>query len=319
MLNIKQNVPLAPLTTFKVGGPAKYFAEVINLQEFEEALAFARDKNLKAFVLGGGSNVVISDSGFDGLVIVMKNKECEIKDTEIICGAGLPLSELVRFASDNGLSGLEWAVGIPGNVGGAVRGNAGAYGGSMADVVENVEAMNIDEITNSKLQISNKFQIINYQLPNCEFSYRNSIFKQNPNLVIISVELKLKNGEKAEIEAKMKEVLAARVKKVVKGLSAGSFFMNPVVSDEKIRNEFKLDTGVEPSGETLPAGWIIEHAGLRGKKIGGAMVSEQHGNFIINTGNATAEDIVMLASIIKQRVRKEYNVQLMEEVSYVGF
>ena len=323
MINIRENIPLASLTTFKIGGLARYFIEVKSAQDLEDALVFARDNELKIVILGGGSNIVVSDRGFDGLVIVMKNVECEIADETIVCGAGLSLANLVRIAAQNGLSGLEWAVGIPGTVGGAVRGNAGAYGGSISDTIISVEILDMGKIPNIKLQIPNKLQNPNSKNQNqidcCEFGYRTSIFKKNPNLVIISAKLKLQKGDREEIREKMNKIIKERAGKVVKGLSAGSFFMNPVVTDERLRREFALDAGVESKSETLPAGWIIEHAGLRGKKIGGAMVSEQHGNFIINTGNATAEDIVMLASIIKQRVRKEYNVQLMEEVCYVGF
>ena len=185
MIDIKQNSSLAPLTTFKIGGEAKYLVEIKNAKELAEAFAFARENSLKTIILGGGSNVLVSDNGFDGLVIVMKNDTLEIDEEYINVGAGVALSALVRFAAENGLTGLEWAVGIPGTVGGAVRGNAGAYGGCMADVVESIEAINIEEFLISNSEFLNKSQlpITNYQLQNCEFSYRSSVFKKNPELV----------------------------------------------------------------------------------------------------------------------------------------
>jgi len=323
MIDIKENIPLAPLTTFRVGGPAKYLVEVKNAEELGEAFEFARQNSLQTLIFGGGSNVLVSDNGFDGLAIMMKGGQLELDGETITVGAGVLLSELVRFAAENGLSGLEWAVGIPGTVGGAIRGNAGAYSGNIGELVESVWFVDISELDgktsemqNANLKMQNTKELNKEE---CGFEYRSSVFKKNAGLIILSVKLKLQKDDGNEIKEKMQKIVKERVGKIVKGASAGSFFMNPVVSDEKIRNEFRLDTGVEPNSESLPAGWIIEHAGLRGKKIGGAMVSEQHGNFIINTGNATAEDIVMLASIIKQKVRGRYNVQLMEEVSYVGF
>jgi UDP-N-acetylmuramate dehydrogenase len=150
MINIKKNIPLAPLTTFKIGGPAKFFCEPKNEKEILEALNFAKENNLEVFVLGGGSNILVSDQGFDGLVIRMLNTFYSLHDTSIECSAGLLLSEVVKLASQNSLTGLEWAAGIPGTVGGAIRGNAGIPSGCMAD---NVESVKVLEIQNAKIEI----------------------------------------------------------------------------------------------------------------------------------------------------------------------
>lgn len=308
MLNVKQNISLSLLTTFRIGGPARYLAEVRDKKDLEEAFDFAHKNSLETVILGGGSNVLVSDKGFDGLVVLMKNNFLEIDGTVVSVGAGTALSELVRFAAESGLAGLEWAVGIPGTVGGAIRGNAGAYGGEIGNNVESVEIADLK-----------KLQIVGYGLEECEFGYRSSIFKKDSSLIIISSKLRLKKGDSGEIREKVQKISQERIGKIVKGASAGSFFVNPVVTDEELRRKFVSDTGLEPKGEALPAGWLIERAGLLGKKVGGAMVSEQHGNFIINTGNATAEEVVMLASIIKQKVRNKYGVQLKEEVVMVGF
>jgi UDP-N-acetylmuramate dehydrogenase len=325
MLTIQKNIPLAPLTTFKIGGPAKFFAEVRNEAELLEALDFAKENSLEIFMLGGGSNILFSDKGFDGLIIKIQEardkiqKGIKITEKTIKCWAGENLSSIVNFAKENNLSGMEWAAGIPGTVGGAVRGNAGAPWGCMADSIESVRAVNLE----------NK-KIIDYSFDDCKFAYRDSIFKSNKDFIIISVILKLQKGERDMIEKKMQEILETRSKHQPRGLSSGSFFQNPVVSDEKLIAEFEKDTGKkigenkslykQERGEVkLPAGWLIEEAGFKGKKIGGVMVSEKHANFFINDGTATAEDVVILAGIIKQKLREGYDVQIKEEIMYVGF
>ncbi|MDQ1284293.1 MAG: UDP-N-acetylmuramate dehydrogenase, partial [Patescibacteria group bacterium] len=229
-----------------------------------------------------------------------------------------------------------------GTVGGAVRGNAGAYGSSMGDCVESVRVLEIsnspnssnspNKIPNSKFQIPNKFKIqnskakasselkiTNYDLPQCEFFYRDSIFKQNPNSIILSVVIKLEKREKAEIENKIREIIKKRSEKVPQDRSAGSFFQNPTVKNPELIKKFEKDAGCSSRDGKIPAGWLIDEAGLRGKKIGGAAVSEKHCNFVVNLGGAKAQDVVMLASYIKTKVRDELGVELKEEVQYVGF
>ncbi len=312
MLNIQNNIPLSKHAAFRIGGPAKFFAEVFSIEELEEALQFAKEKSLKFFVLGGGSNVLVSDRGFDGLVIKMKinNLKIDIENSKMEVGSGIPLIKIVRDSIEHDLSGMEWAIGIPGTLGGAVRGNAGAFGGTMGDVIENVKA----------LEASGSFEIKNLSNVQCEFKYRNSAFKNNSNLLIISAILKLQAGNKEKSQKEAEEILNKRAAKQPKGMaSAGSFFMNPVVKNSQLIKEFEEEKNVKSKGGKVPAGWLIDRADLRGKKIGGAMISEEHSNFIVNTGNATAEDVIMLTSYIKQQVRDKLGVQLQEEVQYVGF
>ncbi|MDD3487437.1 MAG: UDP-N-acetylmuramate dehydrogenase [Candidatus Moranbacteria bacterium] len=329
-MTIKENIPLAPLTTFKIGGPARYFSEAGSGEEIIEALEFAREKSLPVFVMGGGSNILVSDKGFEGLVIKIQSTSYKIHDTNIECGAGCQLSTIVRESIKSGLTGLEWAAGIPGTIGGAVRGNAGAYGGTMADSVESVRVV---EIPIAKSQASNKFSIFNFQFSkksefqisnfknkDCKFSYRDSIFKRNPNLIILSVKLGLQKGSREESEKRIKEIISKRREKQPADFpSAGSFFKNPSVKKADLLRIFESDTGMEARGGKIPAGYLIDGAGMRGKKIGGAMVSEKHANFIVNTGGATAENVMMLAAIIKTRVRNRFDIQLQEEVQMVGF
>jgi UDP-N-acetylmuramate dehydrogenase len=348
MLKIRKNVSLAPYTSFKVGGPAKFFCEAKDEKEISEALAFAREKNLPVFVLGGGSNILVSDKGFEGVVIKISNFKFQISNLRIVCDGGCNLGKIVSESVKSGLTGLEWAAGIPGTIGGAVWGNAGAFGGTMGDVVESVGVLEIPNLTpppppplgKGGKEKGGGSKIKNFKLQDCKFSYRNSIFKENSNLIILSVTLKLKKGNKAESEKKIREILAARkIKQPTDFPSAGSFFKNPRLRQgfgrtppkppatergqaakiKKLMDEFEIDTGKKLKDDKIPAGYLVERAGLRGKKIGGAMISEKHSNFIVNTGRATADNVASLAALIKTRVRNKYGIQLKEEVQYVGF
>jgi len=333
MLNIQRNISLAKYTTLKVGGAARFFCEAKSEKEILEAVKFAEEKNLPVFVLGGGSNILVNDQGFSGLVIKILNTKHEIRNTIVECGAGASLSKIVQESIKAGLTGLEWAAGIPGTVGGAVRGNAGAFGGCMAEVVHSVKVIEIPNFSKARLfpsakqvggipqsqALKSQLPITNYQLRECEFAYRESVFKQNPNLIILSVTLKLKKGDRKKSEELLKEILEERKKSQSIYPSPGSFFKNPIVKDEKLIKEFEIDTGQKIKDKKIPAGYFIDRAGLKGKKIGSAMVGEEHANFIVNTGNATAENVVILAAIVKTRVRNKFGIQLKEEVQMVGF
>ena len=311
MLNIQENVTLAPYTTFKIGGPAKYFAEVKNEEELKEALEYVLKNKLAHFVLGGGSNILISDQGFDGLVIKFQNAEFEINEAKVKCGAGMSLAKLVGLTAENSLTGLEWAAGIPGTLGGAVRGNAGAFDGNMQNLIEKVRVFSTKE---------GNLVCKDFSREECGFTYRSSIFKRSDNLFIILAVLKLKKGDGAEIKKRINEIIEKRGQLHPQGVaSAGSFFINPIVNNPELLERFEKDSGKKFPNNMIPAGWLIQEAGLTGKKIGGAMISEKHSNFIVNTGDAKAEDVIMLASIIKQKVRTKFGMQLVEEVKFLGF
>ncbi|MEI6587465.1 MAG: UDP-N-acetylmuramate dehydrogenase [Candidatus Moraniibacteriota bacterium] len=316
MLTIQKNIPLAPLTTFKIGGPAKFFCAAKNEGELLEALDFAKESKLEIFMLGGGSNILFSDKGFDGLVIKLQGSEgisqnvIKLNGELIECWVGESLASVVSFAKENNLVGMEWAVGIPGTVGGAVRGNAGAFGGQMADNIESVKVFDIS---------SESLGVLEYKNADCEFFYRTSLFKKNPSLIVISVKLKMEKGENEAIESRMQEIIKVRTEHQPKGFSSGSFFQNPVTENQELIAGFEKDTGAKARDGVIPAGWLIEEAGFKGKKIGGVMVSEKHANFFINDGTGTAEDVVILAGIIKQKIREEFDTQIKEEIIYVGF
>ena len=337
--NIQENISLANYTTFKIGGPSKYFFIAEDEKKIKKAVSAARELNLKYFILGGGSNILISDKGFDGVVIKVESRKLKVESRKlesktIYADAGTNLGTLVKFSVDNNLTGMEWAIGIPGTLGGAIRGNAGAFNYSISDFIKTVEVLDAQEEKNKKLKISTcggsaeggKVQNHNSKLKtfknkDCGFKYRNSIFKRNKNLIILAAEIRLEKGDSEISEKKIQEYLQKR--KSVQPLeypSVGSIFKNILFSKVSSKT-FKKCPQIEQFRQAgkIPAGWLIENAGLKGKKIGGAQISEKHSNFIINTGNASAEDVVILISLIKQKIRNKFDLQLMEEIEYAGF
>lgn len=309
MLNIQENVSLSGFTTFKIGGPARFFVEVRNGDEMIEAIDYAKKNNLEVFVLAGGSNILISDKGFNGLVIRIVNLKIKASDDEISCGVGVPLNQLVLESVKNDLTGLEWAAGIPGTVGGAIIGNAGAFGGEIKDSLEEVKFLDLKD---------NEVKI--YKNSDCKFGYRDSVFKKKyGEVILISAKFGLEKIEGGNGRKEIEEIIGKRKDKQPQQPSAGSFFKNPVVENREVINNFEKDTGIKIRDNKVPAGWFVESVGFKGKQIGGAQVSEKHANFIVNTGNATAEDVIMLSSLIKQKVRDETGVQLEEEIRMVGF
>ncbi len=306
MLNIKENVALAPFTTFKIGGPAKYFVEVKSKSELLEALEWAKENNEKTFILSGGSNVLFCDSGFSGLIIRLKLNSISVIGNIIEAGAGASLPEVIMRVCKAGLSGMESMYGIPGTVGGAVRGNASAYGTEVKDVLKTVSAINTEtkkvrEFTNNE----------------CEFEYRNSFFKQNTEWVILSAKFMLEKKNAKICVKTAEETLAKRNSSQLQNiLSAGSFFMNPN-APEHIQRMFTEERGQKARSGRVPAGWLIEKVGLKDARQSGARVSKQRANYIINSGNATAKDVLTLAERIKQEVKQKFGIELEEEVKIV--
>lgn len=313
---IEKGVLLAPFTTFKIGGPAKFFVEANTSEEIIESIEWAKAHGEGYFLLGGGSNILVSDQGFNGLII--KNSTGQFfrevnSDGEMIdCDGGVPLSKVVQHALRNSLKGMEWAVGVPGSVGGAVRGNAACFGSEMAAVVSAVEAY--DPVEGKRYEVSAK---------GCDFGYRTSLFKEK-DLIVLKVKISLQNGDTDEINQKVTDIIKKRSDQQPKYPSAGSIFRNvplELVSDHELLKLAKEKNKIVGAGNGgLPAAWLIENIHLKGKTMGGAMVSLEHANFLINKDfQATAEDVVMLISFIKQQVRLVYNIHLVEEIIYLGF
>lgn len=309
---IKENFSLAPLTNFKIGGPAKFFIEAKTKEELEQAIKWGEENKEKIFILGGGSNILISNKGINGLVIKIINEEILILGQRIDCGAGATLAKVASLAVSHNLSGVEWVVGIPrATIGGAIRGNAEAFNVAMSDIVETV--LIFDLLTHKFKTLSNK---------DCEFGYRVSVFKEKNNYIIWSAILKLKNEKPEIINELVNKSIAFRGRNYPKLPSAGSVFKNvPVKLIEQ--NNPQLLEEIKKRGITrldnVGAGMLIDMLGLKGKTIGGAKISLEHANHIVNTGKATSDDIIMLISYIKQQVRDKLGIQLQEEIQYLGF
>ncbi|HUT21782.1 MAG TPA: UDP-N-acetylmuramate dehydrogenase [Candidatus Bipolaricaulota bacterium] len=305
-IEILENEPMSRHTTFKVGGPAEYFCEVNNKADLHKVLSAAKKAHLPFFIFGGGSNLLVSDSGIKGLVIKMTEGDIEIFENQVRVFAGNNLRAMIGQAISSGLAGLEFAANIPGTVGGAIRGNAGAYGQGAGDFVYQVEALNVDGAEVS-LELLSK--------GDCEFSYRDSVFKKRPELIIAEGVFKLlsSRGDIKERQEAVKKELADRLaKQPYECPSAGCTFKNAIFDDK-----FEELKAWEVHGK-LPAARLIQEAGLMGSSIGGAKVSEKHANFIYNSQDATARDIMELMEMVKKEVKEKFGVELEEEVQKVG-
>ncbi len=309
-IQIQKNIPLAPLTTFKIGGPALAYTEAHSAQDVSAAIEYAKEQKIPAFIFGGGSNVLFSDTGFPGIVIHCVADSIVVQGDKLVAAAGAKLLDVVLTAEEHGLSGLEKLSGIPGFLGGAVRGNAGAFGAEISTCLVSVTAV---DLTSGLIKI--------FQKDECQFSYRSSFFKQHKEWAILEAEFLFREHKTSnELAAIRKETITKREAKHPQNAScAGSFFMNPEVTDQALLDEFEAETGHPSKDGKLPAGWLVTHVGLRGKKIGGAQMSDRHPNYLLNTGNATAEDVIMLSSLVKTKVRDELGIRLQEEVQMVGF
>lgn len=293
-LELRRDEPMSRHTTFRVGGPAALMALPKTEGEAKAALSAARSLEVEPFFLGKGSNLLVSDAGTDRFVVKLAGhlERGDVREVngELVDGGGGSLAGLANAALDRGLTGLEFAQGIPGSVGGGVYMNAGAYGGEMSRVVSSVTALEPDG-TVRELNIRE-----------CGFGYRKSIFCERP-MLILKVSFALNPGDRAEIKAKMDDFAARRrEKQPLEYPSAGSAFKRPPAVD----------------GQPVYAAALIDQCGLKGFTVGGAQVSEKHAGFIINKGGATCDDIVKLMAQVRERVFKAAGVTLEPEVRYLG-
>jgi UDP-N-acetylmuramate dehydrogenase len=304
MQEVRQQVALAPLTTFGIGGAASFFVDVRSESDIKSAIQWANDKGMRFIVLAGGSNVLIPDEGLDALVIHFVGSLCSVKDGTVDSWAATNLLVLLQTAAAQGWGGWEKLAGIPGTVGGAVRGNAGAFGSEIKDFVTKVRALNSQ--TGETKEFPNE---------QCDFSYRHSFFKDHPEWIITRVELQLQQMDPNESAKLAEETIAERERRHLQNVkAAGSFFMNPVAS-ATIVEMFEKEKNVRSREDRVPAGWLIEKAGMKGATVGGAIASLQHPNYIVNQGNATARDVQTLAQNIKKTVAAVYGVVLSEEAA----
>ena len=277
--NIKVNEPMSKHTSFKTGGPADVFVTPETKDEIVKLLKL----DVKKTIIGNGSNILVKDGGIRGLVIKINTNNFKIEDDIIYADAGCSLAKLSRLAMENSLSGLEFACGIPGTLGGAIYMNAGAYGGEMKDVV--VETEVLDREGNIHI------------IKDHEFGYRSSCF-QNNDLIIISSKLQLQHGDMNTIKEKMDEYMQFRKEKQpIEYPNAGSTFKR---------------------GEDFVTAKLIDEAGLKGYKVGGAQVSEKHAGFIVNVDNATAKDVIELTDYIKEKIEEKFGKKINLEIQIIG-
>ena len=281
------NEPMSKHTSFKIGGPADIFVKPKNINELKNIIEIAKENKIQITVIGNGSNLLVKDGGIRGIVIKPDFKDIEfLEDNKVKVGAGVLLSKIANEAYNKSLSGLEFACGIPGTIGGAIRMNAGAYGSELKDIV--ISSKYLDEDLNVH-EISNEEH---------EFKYRHSRFCENKNDIIVSTVLQLKEANKEEIKVKMDENNnSRREKQPINFPSAGSAFKR---------------------GEGYITAQFIDKCGLKGYNVGDAYVSEKHAGFIVNKGNATAKDVLELIDIVKKKVYEKFNVNIELEMEVLG-
>ncbi|MBI4128992.1 MAG: UDP-N-acetylmuramate dehydrogenase [Parcubacteria group bacterium] len=308
-IQIQKDVLLAPYTSFRIGGPAALFASVRSRAEMRQAVSYAQRRHIPVRVLGGGTNVLVSDAGFPGLVIRAEMRAYRREGRRIIADAGVSMGELVGFAEKEGLTGLEWAGGLPGTLGGAIYGNAGCYGGEIANSIRAISVLD------------QRGQVRTVSKRGAHFGYRTSRFKKTGE-VILGAELIL--AHKTPSSPTPRDTLHARNTDQPIGVKTeGCVFKNvevlsqPLLAGRAFRK--KPDMRAFVKDLRIPSGYLIEHAGLKGFRLGNVGVSDHHANFVVNYGSATADEMQILVSLIKQKVRRTFGLLLEEEVQLIGF
>lgn len=280
--------PMSKHTSFRIGGPADFFVQPANEEELWNALYLARQEKVPFFIVGNGSNLLVSDEGFRGMILHTGGmlKDISVEESVIYAQAGALLSTVAKTALEHGLAGMEFAAGIPGTLGGAVCMNAGAYGGEMKDILLDAEVL------------TQEGERLVLPVEELDLSYRHSVIFEK-NYVVLAAHIRLSRGDTAEIKNRMNELAGARRdKQPLEYPSAGSTFKRP---------------------EGYFAGKLIQDAGLKGYTVGGAQVSEKHSGFVINRGGATAEEVRFLIRQVQQKVRSQFGVELEPEVRMLGF
>jgi len=307
-MEFQRNVSLAPYTSLKIGGPADYFIEVRDRATLAEALVRAQRQGLRVTVLSGGTNVFVADRGIGGLVILIRLHGIREDGERFIVDAGTLMGAVVARSVEKGLAGLSWAGGLPGTVGGAVVGNAGTFGHSVSEVVEAVDCLMPDGAARM------------FTRKECGFDYRTSTFKEEYcEAIIVGATFVLIPGDREVLQREMREAIRFRTSHHPSPSSAGSFFKNPSMPPRANPDllHAREDGEVKQWFGRIPAGWLIDRAGLKGTRIGDAMLSPQHANFVVNAGHATSEEVKTLATLVKDRVYERFGVILEEEVRFL--
>lgn len=323
MPKFRENILLAEFSNYKIGGYARFFFVAKNEREIRWAVAEAKSKKLPIFIMGGGTNLLINDKGWNGLVLKPDIDILKTKGVTIVAGAGVLMSDICTLVASKSLAGLEWAGGLPGTVGGATRGNAGCFGGEIKDSIVSVRSFDIKTMA-----------IRERKLKDCAFNYRDSVFKKKKgNEIILSVELRFSKGDKKKIMETMRKNIAYRITHhPLEYPNVGSIFKNVPLSvfHKKGSKKYKkavADTAFALNGSrfsvktepfpVISAAKFISETGLCGVTFGGAMISPKHPNFIVNVFGADAGDVKNLITLAKAEVRKKFGVTLEEEVELV--
>ncbi len=308
---IQKDYPLAPLSTYKIGGPAEFFMAVSSQEELKGAIAWAKEHSQPITILGGGSNILIHDQGIKGLVIKLDNNTIITSDTTMIVGASSNVWTVAETAWEKKLSGIEWSIGIPGSMGGAIRGNAGAHGGSFDTVVSDVVAFDIQ-----------KLEFFKVKPTDCHFAYRHSIFKEKSDWVVWEVTLQLSAGDPEIMKQQIQEYKNYRLQSQPKEPSAGCVFKNLLVSEIEKSSPAVIEMASQEGrikGGKIGVGYLIQKLGLMGYSVGGAKISEIHANFVVNNNQAQAKDVAEIMEYVRAQIKKNYNIELENEIQYLGF
>ena len=305
-LTVVADSPLANYTRFGLGGPATLFVDASTTYAFIEALRIVREMDLPNVVIGGGSNLVVSDAGFDGVVLRFSGSRIEKFGTVLDVQAGANLQSVVDKSVALGLRGMETLTGIPGNLGAAIYGNAGAYGHSIQERVEQVTFT--DGVT-----------VRTFRNEECQFHYRESIFKERKDWIILSALLAFVEDDPVALTKTAREIREIRDTKYPPSMRcAGSIFKNLLLAELPAAVQARVPAGVVREGK-VPSAWFLEQVGAKGLRRGDIQVASYHANLIYNDGHGTASDLVAVIEELKRRVRQEFGFDLEEEVQYVGF
>lgn len=311
----QENILLSHYSNYKIGGPTRYFLEAKTTDEIIETVKKLPQIRKPLFILGGGTNILFSDEGFDGLILKPNIQFIKRENNTLRVGAGVSITQLLNYLITEGLAGLEWAAGLPGTLGGAIRGNAGAFGGEMKDVIKEVISLEIP-----------KTKIIRRKKQECDFKYRTSIFKVKKNKeIILEATLVLKKGNENSIKELIEKNINYRQQhQPLEYPNIGSIFKN--VDLRRIKTDNKCVTEGVKRGKipvktdpfpVIPAAYLISETGLKGLSFGGAMISPKHPNFIVNVLNAAAADVKNLILLAKEKVYDKFKVKLEEEIEYL--
>lgn len=306
-MEIQENIALKNLSTFRIGGKAKYVVFAENNNDIIAALRFAQEKTIPVGIIGAGCNLLITDDDIDGLILKMNSKNIEIRNTLVFAEAGLSLAALTAFGHKNHLIGLEWAPSVPSSVGGAIRGNAGAFGGETKDKLKQV-------------RVYREGDIIDIESTALDFQYRYSSFKSEGNKdIILGGLFELETGDIVSSQKQVRDNIIRKNQNQPVGVAcSGCIFKNYEgnIDDISLYDKYP-DLAKFVENGIIPSGYLIEKAGLKGISYGGIQVSDKHANYMINTGDGKFEEVMKLIQIVKDKVYQEFGIDIEEEVSYL--